>query len=99
MSYTLQAIAGTNTSVPDVSTGLTVVELSENLRMDPLSSDVRARYGIPLLPFDEGDPNELPSTLNDLCCALSDRGLIASLPPERRCEPTESTLPVSERFQ
>jgi hypothetical protein len=59
MSYTLQTIAGTNTSVPDVSTGLTVVKLSEDLWMAPLTSDVRERYGIALFPFDEGDADQL----------------------------------------
>ena len=79
MSYFLQAIAGTNASTPDVSVGLTLIKLTEDVWMAPLSSDVRDRYGIALMPFDDGDCDEVPDALNTLCCASSQHGLTAYL--------------------
>jgi hypothetical protein len=67
---------GTNDSPPEAHTGLRTVKLTEELWMAPLSSEVRSRYGIPLSPFDDDDCNDLPATLNSLCCTLSRRGLV-----------------------
>jgi hypothetical protein len=77
VSYTLQAVIGRNPSLPEASTGLAAIKLSEDLWMVPLSTEVRDRHGIPLLPFDEGDSDEVPDSLRSLCRQLSQQCMVA----------------------
>ena len=77
MSYTLQAIIGQYASLPEASRGFAAIRLSEDLWMVPLSTQVRDRHGIPLLPFDEGDSDELPAALSSLCRQLSRQCVVA----------------------
>jgi hypothetical protein len=79
MSYALQAIIGSRESLADVrGSRIPYVELGDDLRMAPLTSEVRERFGIPFLPFDDAaDLTMLPDSIDALCRRLSPHGLVA----------------------
>ncbi|WP_116808199.1 hypothetical protein [Steroidobacter cummioxidans] len=84
MSYTLQAMVGSSTTIVALGEdGATRVELSGGLAMIPLTGELRNRFGISSLPLtdDEAEPI-LPDSLSSLCLKFSQHGLVAYLEAE-----------------
>lgn len=79
VSYRLQAIIGRSAPVPEATPGLPVIMLTEDVWMIPLSTEVRNRHGIPFLPFDECNRDDLPTALRSLCSRLSQRRLSSKM--------------------
>jgi hypothetical protein len=83
MSYTLQAIVGSRETLDAGELEqLAAIDMGSNLRMVPLTADIRERYEIASLPLMDEGVVTLPQSLESLCRRLSRHGLVAYLEAE-----------------
>jgi hypothetical protein len=83
MPYMLQAIVGTRETFDAGNPeGLVTVDLTDTLKMAPLTSEVRKRYDIAVFPLTDEGLETLPQSVESLCRELSRNGLVAYLEAE-----------------
>ena len=83
MSYMLQAIVGSRGALDGArSEHLVTIDMTDTLKMVPLTTEVRQCHNIPFLLLTDDGVEVLPQSLDLLCRKLSRHGLIAYVEAE-----------------